>query len=207
MIKEQAIDTLTLGNVSVTETDYCGGKVAVMASDGIDHWCDLCGKVEYACTHDHQYAYDTDARLYGTDAETGKRRQLTPEEAYWYIYDGQSDEFGNVGENARTPEVRIEGVVRGTHRGKELNMKLPKSMSKYADRIEQIWSEGEDGYWVDYKPGWCSGALGTPDLGHSPARCVHTEHEWSKRELWEAVSASEPCDCEECKNRKREEKR
>ena len=29
MIKEQAIDTLTLGNVSVTETDYCGGKVAV----------------------------------------------------------------------------------------------------------------------------------------------------------------------------------
>ena len=85
MIKEQAIDALTLGNVSVTETDYCGGKVAVMASDGIDHWCDLCGKVEYACTHDHQYAYDTDARLYGTDAETGKRRQLTPEEAYWYI--------------------------------------------------------------------------------------------------------------------------
>ena len=109
MIKEQAIDALTLGNVSVTETDYCGGKVAVMASDGIDHWCDLCGKVEYACTHDHQYAYDTDARLYGTDAETGKRRQLTPEEAYWYIYDGQSDRFGNVGENARAPEVRIEG--------------------------------------------------------------------------------------------------
>ena len=205
MIKEQAIDALTLGNVSVTETDYCGGKVAVMASDGIDHWCDLCGKVEYACTHDHQYAYDTDARLYGTDAETGKRRQLTPEEAYWYIYDGQSDRFGNVGENARAPEVRIEGVVRGTRRGKELE--LPKSMSKYADRIEQIWSEGEDGYWVDYKPGWCSGALGTPDLGHSPARCVHTEHEWSKWELWEAVSASEPCDCEECKNRKREEKR
>ena len=205
MIKEQATDTLTLGNVSVTETDYCGGKVAVMVSDGIDHWCDLCGKVEYACTHDHQYAYDTDARLYGTDAETGKRRQLTPEEAYWYIYDGQSDRFGNVGENARAPEVRIEGVVRGTRRGKELE--LPKSMSKYADRIEQIWSEGEDGYWVDYKPGWCSGALGTPDLGHSPARCVHTEHEWSKWELWEAVSASEPCDCEECKNRKREEKR
>ena len=42
MIKEQAIDTLTLGNVSVTETDYCGGKVAVWASDGIYHWCDLC---------------------------------------------------------------------------------------------------------------------------------------------------------------------
>ena len=92
-------------------------------------------------------------------------------------------------------------------KGMVINMKLPKSMSKYADRIEQIWSEGEDGYWVDYKPGWCSGALGTPDLGHSPAQCVHTEHEWSKRELWEAVSASEPCDCEECKNRKREEKR
>ena len=205
MIKEQAIDTLTLGNVSVTETDYCGGKVAVWASDDIDYWCDLCGKVCWACTHDHRYVYDTDARLYGTEAETGKRRQLTPEEAYWYIYDGQSDRFGNVGENARAPEVRIEGVVRGTRRGKELE--LPKSMSKYADRIEQIWSEGEDGYWVDYKPGWCSGALGTPDLGHSPARCVHTEHEWSKRELWEAVSASEPCDCEECKNRKREEKR
>ena len=205
MIKEQATDTLTLGNVSVTETDYCGGKVAFMASDGIYHWCDLCEKAEVACTHDHRYVYDTDARLYGTDAETGKRRQLTPEEAYWYIYDGQSDRFGNVGENARAPEVRIEGVVRGTRRGKKLE--LPKSMSKYADRIEQIWSEGEDGYWVDYKPGWCSGALGTPDLGHSPAQCVHTEHEWSKRELWEAVSASEPCDCEECKNRKREEKR
>ena len=156
MIKEQAIDTLTLGNVSVTETDYCGDKVAVMASDGIYHWCDLCGKAEVACTHDRRYAYGTDARLYGTDAETGKRRQLTPEEAYWYIYDGQSDEFGNVGENARTPEVRIEGVVRGTHRGKELNMKLPKSMSKYSDRIEEIWSEGDDGYWVDYKPGWRS---------------------------------------------------
>ena len=205
MIKEQAIDTLTLGNVSVTETDYCGAKVAVWASDDIDYWCDLCGKVCWACTHDHRYVYDTDARLYGTDAETGKRRQLTPEEAYWYIYDGQSDRFGNVGENARAPEVRIEGVVRGTRRGQDLE--LPKSMSKYADRIEQIWSEGEDGYWVDYKPGWCSGALGTPDLGHSPAQCVHTEHEWSKRELWEAVSASEPCDCEECKNRKREEKR
>lgn len=123
MIKEQATDTLTLGNVSVTETDYCGGKVAVMASDGIYHWCDLCEKAEVACTHDHRYVYDTDARLYGTDAETGKRRQLTSEEAYWYIYDGQSDEFGNVGENARTPEVRIEGVVRGTHRGKELRLK------------------------------------------------------------------------------------
>ena len=111
MIKEQVINTLTLGNVSVTETEYCGDKVAVMASDGIYHWCDLCGKAEVACTHDHRYAYDTDARLYGTDAETGKRRQLTPEEAYWYIYDGQSDEFGNVCENARTPEVRIEGAA------------------------------------------------------------------------------------------------
>ena len=69
MIKEQAIDTLTLGNVSVTETEYCGGRVAVMASDGIYHWCDLCGKAEVACTHDHRYVYDTDARLYGTDAE------------------------------------------------------------------------------------------------------------------------------------------
>ena len=115
MIKEQAIDTLTLGNVSVTETDYCGGKVAVMASDGIYHWCDLCEKAEVACTHDHRYVYDTDARLYGTDAETGKRRQLTPEEAYWYIYDGQSDRFTNIGENATMSEVRIEGVVRGTH--------------------------------------------------------------------------------------------
>ena len=55
MIKEQATDTLTLGNVSVTETDYCGGKVAVMASDGIYHWCDLCGKAEVACTHDRRY--------------------------------------------------------------------------------------------------------------------------------------------------------
>ena len=196
MIKEQVINTLTLGNVSVTETEYCGNKVAVMASDGIYHWCDLCGKAEVACTHDRWYAYGTDARLYGTDAETDKRRQLTPEEAYWYIYDGQSDEFGNVGENARTPEVRIEGVVRGTHRGKELNMKLPKSMSKYSDRIEEIWSEGDDGYWVDYKPGWRSFVTDT-----------HMEHEYTKRELWEAVSASEPCDCEECKNRKREEKR
>ena len=35
MIKEQVINTLTLGNVSVTETEYCGDKVAVMASDGI----------------------------------------------------------------------------------------------------------------------------------------------------------------------------
>ena len=48
MIKEQAIDTLTLGNVSVTETEYCGGRVAVMASDGIYHWCDLCGKAVVA---------------------------------------------------------------------------------------------------------------------------------------------------------------
>ena len=54
MIKEQAIDTLTLGNVSVTETEYCGGRVAVMASDGIYHWCDLCGKAEVACTHDRR---------------------------------------------------------------------------------------------------------------------------------------------------------
>ena len=77
-----------------------------------------------------------------------------------------------------------------------INMKLPKSMSKYSDRIEEIWSEGNDGYWVDYKPGWRSFVTDT-----------HMEHEYTKRELWEAVSASEPCDCEECKNRKREEKR
>ena len=73
MIKEQATDTLTLGNVSVTETDYCGGKVAVMASDGIYHWCDLCGKAEVACTHDRRYAYGTDARLsrmHGSTAPT-----------------------------------------------------------------------------------------------------------------------------------------
>ena len=81
-----------------------------------------------------------------------------------------------------------------------MSMKLPKHMSRYADRIKEIWSEDDDGYWVDYKPGWCSGMLGTPDLGHSPARCVHTEHEWSKRELWMAVRMSEPCDCEECES-------
>ena len=81
-------------------------------------------------------------------------------------------------------------------KGMVINMKLPKSMSKYSDRIEEIWSEGDDGYWVDYKPGWRSFVTDT-----------HMEHEYTKRELWEAVSASEPCDCEECKNRKREEKR
>lgn len=29
-------------------------------------------------------------------------------------------------------------------------MKLPKDMSKYADRIKECWSEDEDGYWVSY---------------------------------------------------------
>lgn len=85
-----------------------------------------------------------------------------------------------------------------------MSIKLPKNMSKYADRIKEIWSEDEDGYWVQYKPGWCSGALGTPDLGHSPARCVHTEHEYTKRELWMAVRMSEPCDCEECESHVKE---
>ena len=67
MIKEQAIDTLTLGNVSVTETDYCGDKVAVMASDGIYHWCDLCEKAEVACTHD---TGTSTTRMHGSTAPT-----------------------------------------------------------------------------------------------------------------------------------------
>ena len=79
-------------------------------------------------------------------------------------------------------------------------MKLPKNVSKYADRIKECWSEDEDGYWVSYRPGWCSGVLGTPDLGHNSAQCVHCEHEMSEQELWDAVKWSERCDCDECMN-------
>lgn len=68
-------------------------------------------------------------------------------------------------------------------------MKLPKHMSKYADRIADIRKEGDDGYWVDYKPGW-----------RSYMNESHMEHEESKRELWLSVRMSEPCHCEECKS-------
>lgn len=56
----------------------------------------------------------------------------------------------------------------------------------------------DTGYPIDL--GWCSGVLGTPDLGHNPSQCVHYEYEMSEQELWDAVKWSERCDCDECMN-------
>lgn len=87
----------------------------------------------------------------------------------------------------------MDNLGRHTYTGR-----LPKCMEKFRGRIADIYCEGRDGWWVDYKPGWCSGVLGAPDLGHSPALCVHMDHEYSKTELWKAVRRSTHCDCKNC---------
>lgn len=81
-------DTLTDGTVRVTHIERCNGKPVkyVRVVDGV--YCDVCGKSDSVVCHSHEYRYESDARLYGEDWDTGERRELSAVESYSYLYDG-----------------------------------------------------------------------------------------------------------------------
>lgn len=81
-------NTLTDATVRVTHIEWCGARPAEYVREGEDVYCDICGKSESVVSHCHEYRYDGDARLYGEDWDTGERRELSAEEAYSYLYDG-----------------------------------------------------------------------------------------------------------------------
>lgn len=55
-------------------------------------------------------------------------------------------------------------------------------------RINQCFSEGEDGIWLWLNPGWTCEAKG-----------AHDGHEWTVRELLRVYRRIEPCDCDGCR--------
>lgn len=58
---------------------------------------------------------------------------------------------------------------------------------KHDPKIQSIYKD-DDGWWVEYKPGWQS----SNDPG------CHGEHENTKREVMELVRNALPCDCVDC---------
>lgn len=66
-------------------------------------------------------------------------------------------------------------------------MSLPKSLKRLAANpiVDEVWSEGEDGYWVTFVPGW-----------HWEG--VHCVHEWTVRDTLRAFSEVTACDCDDC---------
>lgn len=59
---------------------------------------------------------------------------------------------------------------------------------KADSRVEQVWNEGVDGWWVMLKTGFiCKDSE------------AHACHEWNLRDLWTAFESVVPCDCRDCK--------
>jgi hypothetical protein len=54
-------------------------------------------------------------------------------------------------------------------------------------RVEDVWNEGEDGWWVTLKTGFV--------CGNSDA---HAVHEWSLRSLWTSFKTVQTCSCKDC---------
>lgn len=81
-------DTLTDGTVRVTHIELCDGKPVKYVREGDDVYCDICGKSDGVVCHSHEYRYESAARLYGEDWDTGERRELSAEEAHMYLSDG-----------------------------------------------------------------------------------------------------------------------
>lgn len=63
-------------------------------------------------------------------------------------------------------------------------MQLPKCLRPYADRIEEVSAEGEDGYWVYLIPGWWS-----------PENETHCIHEDTAKDCVPYLKSIEPCLC------------
>jgi hypothetical protein len=70
--------------------------------------------------------------------------------------------------------------------------RLPKSLRRYADRIEDYSDErfGDNGIWIYYVPGWKSYS--------DPMGCLHQDHEDNVTRLRECARTAEPCRCDEC---------
>jgi hypothetical protein len=72
--------------------------------------------------------------------------------------------------------------------------KLPKSLRRYAARIEDYSDErdgnNDNGVWVYYVPGWKS--------DRDPMGCLHQDHEDNITIIRECVRVAQPCDCQEC---------
>lgn len=70
--------------------------------------------------------------------------------------------------------------------------KLPKTLRKYASKIEDYSDEkaSDNGVWVYYVPGWKSS---TDPVGNQ-----HQEHEDTVKECASWVKSALPCNCQEC---------
>ena len=57
-------------------------------------------------------------------------------------------------------------------------------------RVTEVFSEGEDGYWLYLNPGWTCDPRG-----------AHDGHEDTVKRLLDVYRAIEPCECADCKDR------
>lgn len=55
-------------------------------------------------------------------------------------------------------------------------------------RVSDAWNEGEDGYWVLLKNGYCD-----------PLTECHAVHEWTIKDLKVAFKSIKPCTCVDCR--------
>lgn len=55
-------------------------------------------------------------------------------------------------------------------------------------RIDEIYYEGEDGYWVSVAPGWTGDRYGAHDI-----------HENTVQEVLDKIAQIVVCDCDDCK--------
>jgi hypothetical protein len=54
--------------------------------------------------------------------------------------------------------------------------------------VSDVWSEGEDGYWIMLNCGWCSPANDG----------AHAVHEWTIEKLLKSFKQVKPCACKDC---------
>ena len=68
-----------------------------------------------------------------------------------------------------------------------MSRQLSKLAARHPDKIQRWWDEGQDGYWVQLKPGWRCGE-------------GHFVHEWTVKEVLLAFRYDiSPCNCSECR--------
>ena len=67
---------------------------------------------------------------------------------------------------------------------------LPKGLTKLAadPRVDEIWDEGDNGYWVYLVPGWIN-----------PLHETHSIHEDTQAECLEVFKSIERCTCDGCR--------
>jgi len=69
-----------------------------------------------------------------------------------------------------------------------------KTLDKLAEHpgVREIYSEGEDGIWVEFIPGYRNSY-------DEPVGCLHGIHEWNVRDVLRRKNHIVKCDCKECK--------